>query len=58
MKFLIRILFLLAPLFAIGQTPDLQNMSVLASQYYSNKEFSKAAELYEQLYASTKAEGY
>jgi tetratricopeptide (TPR) repeat protein len=42
----------------IAQNQDLQNKSILASQYYQNKEFAKAAELYEQLYASTKAEGY
>jgi tetratricopeptide (TPR) repeat protein len=41
-----------------AQNQDLQNKSILASQYYQNKEFAKAAELYEQLYASTKAEGY
>jgi tetratricopeptide (TPR) repeat protein len=33
-------------------------MSVLASQYYQNKEYSKAAEMYGQLYALTKSEGY
>ena len=58
MKILLRLLFLFAPIFVIGQTPDLQNMSILASQYYQNKEFGKAAELYEQLYSATKAEGY
>src|SRR5665648_820419 len=58
MKTLIRILFLLAPVIVWGQPQDLQNMSVLASQYYQNKEFGKAAELYEQLYSSTKSEGY
>jgi len=42
----------------LGQTQDLQNMSILASQYYQNKEFGKAAELYEQLYNNTKSEGY
>jgi len=46
------------PAIVWGQTQDLQNKSVLASQYYQNKEFAKAAELYEQLYASTKSEGY
>lgn len=58
MKTLIRIIFLLAPVIVWGQTKDLQNMSTLASQYYQNKEFGKAAELYEQLYSSTKSEGY
>jgi len=58
MKILLRILFLLAPAIVWGQTQDLQNKSILASQYYQNKEFGKAAELYEQLYASTKSEGY
>jgi tetratricopeptide (TPR) repeat protein len=41
-----------------GQAQDIQNMSILASQYYQNKEFGKAAELYEQLYTTTKSEGY
>lgn len=58
MRFLIRIIFLLAPVFVFGQTQDIQNMSVLASQYYQNKEFGKAAELYEKLYTETKAESY
>ena len=58
MKTLVCIIFLLAPVFVWGQKPDVQNMSVLASQYYQNKEFGKAAELYEQLYSSTKSEGY
>jgi len=58
MKVLLRILFLLAPILVSGQKKDLQNMSVLASQYYQNKEFGKAAELYEQLYAGIKSEGY
>jgi tetratricopeptide (TPR) repeat protein len=58
MKTLIRIIFLLAPVFSFAQTQDLQNMSVLASQYYQNREFGKAAELYEKLYAETKADGY
>lgn len=58
MKILLRIIFLLAPVIVFGQTPDLQNMSVLASKYYQNKEFGKAAELYEQLYSSTKSQGY
>ncbi|MDP2335046.1 MAG: tetratricopeptide repeat protein [Bacteroidota bacterium] len=58
MKFLIRIIFLLAPVIVWGQTQDLQNKSVLASQYFQNKEFGKAAELYEQLYSTTKSEGY
>jgi len=58
MKTLIRIIFLLAPVMAWGQAKDMQNMSILASQYYQNKEFGKAAELYEQLYSNTKSEGY
>jgi tetratricopeptide (TPR) repeat protein len=58
MKILLRIIFLLAPVMVIAQNQDLQNKSILASQYYQNKEYGKAAELYEQLYASTKAEGY
>lgn len=58
MKTLVWIIFLLAPVIVLGQTQDLQNMSILASQYYQNKEFAKAAELYEQLYATTKSEGY
>ncbi len=58
MKTLVWIIFLLAPMVVWGQNTDVQNMSILASQYYQNKEFSKAAELYEQLYSSTKSEGY
>ncbi|HEX7585850.1 MAG TPA: hypothetical protein VF373_14270, partial [Prolixibacteraceae bacterium] len=58
MKILLRIIFLLAPAMVWGQTQDLQNKSILASQYYQNKEFGKAAELYEQLYSATKSEGY
>jgi len=58
MKTLVWIIFLLAPVFVWGQNTDVQNMSILASQYYQNKEFGKAAELYGQLYASTKSEGY
>jgi tetratricopeptide (TPR) repeat protein len=58
MKTLVWILFLMAPVMVWGQKNDLQNMSVLASQYYQNKEYAKAAELYEQLYSSTKSEGY
>ena len=58
MKFLIRILFLLAPLAVLGQNPDLQNMPALASRYYQNKEFAKAAELYQQIFASTKSQTY
>ena len=41
-----------------GQAQDLQNKSVLASQYYQSKEYGKAAELYEELYTATKSEGY
>jgi len=58
MKALIWIIILMAPLMVLGQTPDLQNTAVLASQYYQNKEYGKAAELYEQLYNSTRSEGY
>ncbi|MDP3434431.1 MAG: tetratricopeptide repeat protein, partial [Bacteroidota bacterium] len=58
MKTLVWIIFLLAPVVVWGQNTDVQNMSILASQYYQNKEFGKAAELYEQLYSSTKSEGY
>ncbi len=58
MKILLRILFFLAPVLVFGQTQELQNKAVLASQYYQNKEFGKAAELYEQLYSGTKSEGY
>jgi tetratricopeptide (TPR) repeat protein len=58
MKTLVWIIFLLAPVVVWGQNTDVQNMSILASQYYQNKEFSKAAELYGQLYANTKSEGY
>jgi len=58
MKTLVWILFLLSPVFIWGQNNDAQNMSILASQYYQNKEYGKAAELYEQLYTSTKSEGY
>lgn len=58
MKIVVWILFLMAPVIVSGQTPELQNMSILASQYYQAKEYGKAAELYEQLYASTKSEGY
>ncbi|MGE5394720.1 MAG: tetratricopeptide repeat protein, partial [Candidatus Saccharibacteria bacterium] len=58
MKALVWILFLLAPLMVLGQAQDLQNKSVLASQYYQSKEYGKAAELYEQLYSATKSEGY
>lgn len=58
MKILLGILLLLAPVILFGQNKDLQNKAILASQYYQNKEFGKAAELYEELYAGTKAEGY
>jgi len=58
MRILLGILFLLAPAILFGQNKDLQNTAVLASQYYQNKEFGKAAELYEQLYSGTKAEVY
>lgn len=58
MKNLIRILLLLLPVMAMAQKPDTQNISILASRYYQDKEYSKAAELYGQLYAQTKAETY
>lgn len=58
MKTLLGILFLLAPAILFGQTNDLQNTANLASKYYQDKEFGKAAELYGQLYESTKSEGY
>jgi len=58
MKFLIRILFLLAPLAVLGQNTDLQSLSVLASKYYQDKEFGKAAEIYQQLFSSTKSQSY
>jgi len=58
MRTLLGILFLLVPVVLFGQNNDLQNMANLASKYYQEKEFGKAAELYEQLYASTKSEGY
>lgn len=52
------IIFLCMPVWVLGQTQDLQNMAVLASQYYQGKEYGKAAELYGQLYESTQSEGY
>lgn len=58
MKNLIRILLLLLPVLTVAQKPDMQNISVLASRYYQDKEYSKAAELYSQLYDQTKAETY
>jgi len=58
MKALIWIILLMAPLMVLGQTPDLQNKAVLASRYYQSKEYGKAAELYEELYNTTKSEGY
>jgi len=58
MRTLLGILFLLVPAVLFGQNNDLQNIANLASKYYQDKEFGKAAELYEQLYASTKSEGY
>jgi len=58
MKTFILILFFLAPAIVWGQTKDLQNMVLLANQYYQNKELGKAAELYQQLYSSTKSEAY
>ena len=58
MKTLLGILFLLAPVILFGQNNDLQNLANLANQYYQNKEFGKAAELFEQLYSTSKSEGY
>lgn len=58
MKNLIRIFFLFIPVFAAAQKTDMQNLSILASKYYQDKEYSKAAELYGQLYEKTKAETY
>lgn len=58
MKILVWILFLMAPVMVLGQTPELQNLSVLASQYYQGKDYGKAAELYEQLYERTKSQAY
>ena len=58
MKFWIWIFFLLAPVIVFGQTQDLQNKAILAGQYYQEKEYGKAAELYDQLYSATKSEGY
>lgn len=58
MKNLLWILFFCLPLMVLGQTQELQNTAVLASQYYQNKEYGKAAELYGQLYETTKSEGY
>jgi len=58
MRILLGILFLLAPIIVFGQNNDLQNKAVLASQYYQSKDFGKAAQLYEELYSATKAEGY
>ena len=58
MRTLLWILFLLTPAILFSQTNDLQNTANLASKYYQDKEFGKAAELYEQLYSSTKSEGY
>jgi len=58
MKTLVLIIFLWTPMMVLGQTQDIQNMSMLASQYYQDKEYGKAAELYEQLYNTTKSEGY
>lgn len=58
MRILLGIFLLLAPILLSAQNNDLQNTANLAGKYYQNKEFDKAAELYEQLYSSTKAEGY
>lgn len=58
MRTLLGILFLLAPAILFGQNNDVQNMANLASKYYQDKEFGKAAELYGQLYSTTKSEGY
>ena len=58
MRTLLWILLLLAPAILFGQNNDLQNMANLAGKYYQDKEFGKAAELYEHLYSATKSEGY
>jgi len=58
MRILLGIFLLLAPVVLSAQNNDLQNTANLAGKYYQNKEFDKAAELYEQLYSSTKSEGY
>ncbi len=58
MRILVGIIFLLAPTILLGQANDLQNMAILAGKYYQDKEFGKAAELYEQLYLGTKSESY
>lgn len=58
MKNLFRIIFLFLPVMAMAQKPDMQNLSILASKYYQDKEYSKAADLYGQLYEKTKAETY
>ena len=58
MRILLGIFLLLAPVLLSAQNNDLQNTANLAGKYYQNKEFDKAAELYEQLYSSTKSEGY
>jgi tetratricopeptide (TPR) repeat protein len=58
MKNLIRIFLLLLPVMAVAQKNDMQNLSILASKYYQDKEYDKAAELYSQLYEKTKAETY
>lgn len=58
MRTLLGILLLFVPAIVFGQNNDLQNMATLANQYYQNKEFGKAAELYGQLYSNTKSDGY
>lgn len=58
MRTLLATFFLLVPAILLAQTNDLQNKAILASKYYQDKDYGKAAELYEELYASTKAESY
>lgn len=57
-KIWIWMFFFLAPFLVFGQTQELQNKAILAGQYFQNKEFGKAAELYGEMYAATKSEGY
>jgi len=59
MRFLPAILlFFILPVGLWAQNNDLQNTANLASKYYQEKSYAKAAELYEQLFSATKAEGY
>lgn len=59
MRFLpVILLFLILPVGLWAQNNDVQNTANLASKYYQEKSYAKAAELYEQLFSATKAEGY